>query len=153
PFGSANQLRLIGRYLLCDLIASGGMATVHLGRLVGSEGFSRTVAIKQLYQHFARSQEFVTMFLDEARILARIRHPHVVAPLDVRALDGGLFIVMESVHGVSLAELMDASPGPLPPCIVSAIVGQTLLGLHAAHEATSESGEPLSIVHRDVSPQ
>jgi len=149
---STPVVRLIGRYLLCDVIASGGMATVHLGRLVGSEGFSRTVAIKQLHQHFARSQEFVTMFLDEARILSRIRHPHVVAPLDVIVLEGELFIVMEYVHGASLAELLDACCGPIPPRIASAIVGQTLLGLHAAHEATSEGGEPLSIVHRDISP-
>ena len=145
-------VRLIGRYLLCDMIAAGGMATVHLGRLVGAEGFSRTVAIKQLHQHFARSQEFVTMFLDEARILSRIRHPHVVAPLDVLVLEGELFIVMEYVHGASLAELIDASRGPIPPRIASAIIGQMLLGLHAAHEATSEGGEPLSIVHRDISP-
>jgi serine/threonine-protein kinase len=145
-------MRLIGRYLLCDVIASGGMATVHLARLVGPEGFSRTVAIKQLYHHFARDQEFVAMFLDEARILSRIRHPNVVAPLDVIVLDGELFIVMEYVHGASLAELMEASAGPIPPRIVSAVVGQMLLGLHAAHEATAESGEPLSIVHRDVSP-
>lgn len=149
---SAPSLRLVGRYLLCDVIASGGMATVHVGRLVGDEGFSRTVAIKQLYQHFARSQEFVTMFLDEARILSRIRHPHVVAPLDVVVLEGELFIVMEYVHGASLAELMDANQGPLNPRVVSAVVEQTLLGLHAAHEATSETGAPLSIVHRDVSP-
>jgi eukaryotic-like serine/threonine-protein kinase len=149
---STPSVRLIGRYLLCDMIASGGMATVHLGRLVGAEGFSRTVAIKQLHQHFARSQEFVTMFLDEARILSRIRHPHVVAPLDVIVLEGELFIVMEYVHGASLAELLDASSGPIPPRIASAIIGQTLLGLHAAHEATSEGGEPLSIVHRDISP-
>ena len=149
---STPPVRLIGRYLLCDMIAAGGMATVHLGRLVGPEGFSRTVAIKQLHQHFARSQEFVTMFLDEARILSRIRHPHVVAPLDVIVLEGELFIVMEYVHGASLAELLDASGGPIPPRIASAIVGQMLLGLHAAHEATSESGEPLSIVHRDISP-
>lgn len=149
---SAPSLRLVGRYLLCDVIASGGMATVHLGRLVGDEGFSRTVAIKQLYQHFARSQDFVTMFLDEARILSRIRHPHVIAPLDVVVLEGELFIVMEYVHGASLAELMDANARPMPPRIASAIVGQMLLGLHAAHEATSETGAPLSIVHRDVSP-
>ncbi|MGC4093338.1 MAG: protein kinase [Polyangiaceae bacterium] len=149
---SAPSLRLIGRYLLCDAIASGGMATVHLGRLVGPQGFSRTVAIKQLYHHFSRDGEFVAMFLDEARILSRIRHPHVVAPLDVVVLDGELFIVMEYVHGASLAELMDACNGPLPPRIASAIVGQMLLGLHAAHEATAEGGEPLSIVHRDVSP-
>jgi eukaryotic-like serine/threonine-protein kinase len=149
---STPPVRLIGRYLLCDMIAAGGMATVHLGRLVGAEGFSRTVAIKQLHQHFARSQEFVTMFLDEARILSRIRHPHVVAPLDVIVLEGELFIVMEYVHGASLAELLDESGGPIPPRIASAIIGQMLLGLHAAHDATSEGGEPLSIVHRDISP-
>lgn len=92
------------------------------------------------------------MFLDEARILSRIRHPHVVAPLDVLVLEGELFIVMEYVHGAALSELVDARRGPTPPRIASAIVVQMLLGLHAAHEATSESGEPLSIVHRDISP-
>ena len=146
------SVRRIGRYLLCDAIASGGMATVHLGRFVGPQGFSRTVAIKQLHQHFARSSEFVAMFLDEARILSRIRHPHVVAPLDVLVLDGELFIVMEYVHGASFSELLDACRGPVPSRIASAIVIQMLLGLHAAHEATSERGEPLSIVHRDISP-
>src|SRR4051812_22607267 len=128
---SAPSLRSVGRYILCDTIASGGMAAVYLGRLLGPEGFSRTVAVKQLYAHFARDREFVTMFLDEARILSRIRHPHVVAPLDVISEDGELFIVMEYMHGCSLDDLMRASSGPIPPRIASAILGQVLLGLHA----------------------
>ena len=67
--------RVVGRYLLYGELAVGGMATVHFGRLSGPVGFSRTVAIKRLHPHFARDPEFVTMFLDEARLCGRIRHP------------------------------------------------------------------------------
>ncbi len=146
--------RVIGRYLLCDAIASGGMATVHLGRLIGPQGFSRTVAIKRLHPQFARDPEFVTMFLDEARLASRISHPNVVSPLDVISSPPELFIVMEYVHGESLSRLIDyAGERPVPVRIALAIMGQVLLGLHAAHVATSEFGEPLELVHRDVSPQ
>src|SRR5215471_8074907 len=91
--------RLLGRYALFGEIASGGMATVHFGRLVGPAGFSRTVAIKRLHPQFAKDPEFVSMFLDEARLAARIQHPNVVATLDVVALAGELFHVMEYVQG------------------------------------------------------
>ena len=132
------------------------MATVHLGRLLGPVGFSRTVAIKRLHAQFAADPEFVSMFLDEARVAARIRHPNVVPTLDVVTTDGELFLVMEYVPGESLAKLTRAVRErgeriPLP--VMSAIMVGTLLGLHAAHEATDERGEPLHIVHRDVSPQ
>jgi serine/threonine-protein kinase len=146
--------RVVGRYLLCESIASGGMATVHLGRLMGPEGFSRTVAIKQLHPQYARDPEFIAMFLDEARLAARVRHPNVVSPLDVVVDPPELFIVMDYVHGESLARLLRRSESrPVPPRVAASIMGQVLLGLHAAHEATGESGEPLGIVHRDVSPQ
>jgi eukaryotic-like serine/threonine-protein kinase len=137
-----------------DVIASGGMATVHLGRLLGPEGFSRTVAVKQLHPQFARDPEFVAMLLDEARLAARVRHPNVVSPLDVVVLDGELFVVMDYVQGESLSTLMKAiEAAPVPADIAVAIMIQVLLGLHAAHEATDERGVPLNIVHRDVSPQ
>src|SRR6201997_4561426 len=97
--------RQIGRYLLFGEIASGGMATVHFGRLNGPAGFSRTVAIKRLHAHFAKDPEFVSMFLDEARLAARIRHPNVVPTLDVVANGGELFLVMDYVPGESLARL------------------------------------------------
>ncbi len=146
--------RVVGRYLLCDAIASGGMATVHLARLMGEEGFSRTVAVKQLHPQFSRDPEFVAMFLDEARLASRVRHPNVVSPLDVISCPPELFIVMEYVHGTSLSRLLKrATPGAVPPRVAAAIVGQVLLGLHAAHEATGAGGEPLELVHRDVSPQ
>src|SRR3982750_4359394 len=88
----AIRPRVIGRYALFGEIASGGMAAVHVGRLVGPVGFSRTVAIKRLHPQFAKDPEFVTMFLDEARLAARVRHPNVVPTLDVVAAQGELFL-------------------------------------------------------------
>ena len=148
--------RLLGRYVLCDEIASGGMAAVHLGRLVGPVGFARTVAIKRLHPQFAKDPQFVTMFLDEARLAARVRHPNVVPTLDVVAQDGELFLVMEYVHGESLSHLLRVlrlagKRVPLP--VAATLMSGVLQGLHAAHEAKNEHGVPLGIVHRDVSPQ
>jgi serine/threonine protein kinase len=148
--------RVLGRYTLYDAIAAGGMATVHFGRLLGPAGFARTVAIKRLHPQFARDPEFVSMFLDEARLAARIRHPNVVPTLDVVSLEEELFLVMDYVQGESLGRLMKAAKAqgklvPIPYAV--AIVTGALQGLHAAHEARGEQGEPLGIVHRDVSPQ
>ncbi|HSO37014.1 MAG TPA: serine/threonine-protein kinase, partial [Labilithrix sp.] len=132
------------------------MATVHLGRLLGPVGFSRTVAIKRLHAQFASDPEFVSMFLDEARLAARIRHPNVVPTLDVVATGGELFLVMEYVAGESLARLartLRERQQAIPLRILSTIMAGVLHGLHAAHEAKDERGQPLGIVHRDMSPQ
>jgi serine/threonine-protein kinase len=140
---------------LHDEIASGGMASVHLGRLNGAIGFCRTVAIKRLHRQLAADPDFVHMFVDEARLVSRIRHSNVVPTLDVVACDDELFLVMEYVHGESLLRLMSAmrrGEMRVPERIVSAIVAGALHGLHAAHEARGELGQPLGIVHRDVSP-
>src|SRR3954464_277267 len=104
-----GPLRVVGRYALYNEIAAGGMATVHIGRLLGPVGFARTVAVKRLHPQFARDPEFVAMFLDEARLAARIRHPNVVPTLDVVALDHELFLVMDYVQGESLARMVRAS--------------------------------------------
>ncbi len=144
-----------GRYALCGEIASGGMATVHLARQVGAAGFARIVAIKRLHERYARDPDFVAMFLDEARIVARIRHPNVVQTIDVVAEDGELFLVMEYIHGESLLRMLQVGHRRgtvLPVPVVAAIVAGALHGLHEAHEARSETGDPLGIVHRDVSP-
>ncbi|MFS8068548.1 MAG: serine/threonine-protein kinase, partial [Byssovorax sp.] len=148
--------RVVGRYALLGELASGGMATVHYGRLLGPVGFSRTVAIKRLHPQFAKDPEFVAMFLDEARLAARIQHPNVVSTLDVVALEGELLLVLEYVHGEALSQLLRAArrAQQAPPLrIVAAVASGILHGLHAAHEAKSERGEPLGIVHRDMSPQ
>ncbi|WP_437654597.1 serine/threonine-protein kinase [Sorangium sp. So ce1182] len=143
------------RYLLFDEIGAGGMATVHLGRQLGSAGFRRTVAIKRLYPQFVRDPELVAMLLDEARVAARIRHPNVVSTVDVVSSGGEVLLVMEYVHGESLARLLRAATregGAPPPRVACAVLAGALHGLHAAHEATAEDGAPLHLVHRDVSP-
>ena len=151
--GLPNPVRDIGRYRIYDEIAAGGMATVSFGRLLGPVGFARTVAIKELHAQFAKDPEFVAMFLDEARLAARIHHPNVVPTLDVVAEKGQLVLVMDYVHGESLARLMRASTSLVPHKITAAVIAGALHGLHAAHEARSERGQPLGIVHRDISPQ
>jgi serine/threonine-protein kinase len=148
--------QIIGRYGLYGKIASGGMASVHFGRLLGAAGFSRTVAIKRLHLHLAEDPEFLATMIDEARLAARIHHPNVVPTLDVVAAEGELLVVMEYVRGESLARLcrtVTARAAVVPTVIASAIALGVLQGLHAAHEATTDRGEPLGIVHRDVSPQ
>jgi serine/threonine-protein kinase len=143
---------VVGRYEVYDALASGGMATVHIGRLNGPVGFSRTVAVKILHRHYAADPEFVAMFVDEARLAARIRHPNVVSTLDVVSTGSELVLVMEYIAGETLGRLLRGGEA-IPKAIVSAIVVDVLDGLHAAHEAKDELGEPLRIVHRDVSPQ
>ena len=151
-----SEVRHIGRYALHGELAAGGMASVHLGRLLGPVGFSRTVAIKRLHPQNARDPEFVAMFLDEARLVSRIKHPNVVPTLDVVTLEGEVFLVMEYVHGSPVSRLMMAlgkRKERMPVNIAVAIALGMLEGLHAAHEAKNENGVPLGIVHRDVSPQ
>jgi serine/threonine protein kinase len=149
--GAAN----VGRYVLYDAIASGGMATIYFASLAGVGSFRRTVAIKRLHPHLATEREFVSMLLDEARLAARIVHPNVVPTLDIVSERGEAFIVMEYVHGESLSKLMRAArrdQAPPPLGVTSAVVCGVLHGLHAAHEARDERGAPLGMVHRDVSP-
>ena len=151
-----GPLRVVGRYALYNEIAAGGMATVHIGRLLGPVGFARTVAVKRLHPQFAKDPEFVSMFLDEARLAARVQHPNVVATIDVVATDGELFLIMDYVRGESLSKLLRAvrkEGGRMPPRIAASIVCGFLHGLHAAHEAKDERGARIDLVHRDVSPQ
>ena len=145
----------IGRYVLHGQIASGGMATVHLGRLK-RPGFSRVVAIKRLLPELAQDPQFAERFVDEARMAASIRHPNVVATHDVESTDDELFLVMDYVQGDSLATLLKrarASGENVPVDVAAAIVVAALHGIHAAHEALGADGKPLDIIHRDVSPQ
>ncbi len=152
----AARPRIVGRYALFDEIAAGGMATIHLGRLVGPVGFSRTVAIKTLHPQFAKDPEFVEMFLEEARLASRIQHPNVISTLDVATAEGEVFLVMEYVAGESLAKLVRSALKKgerMPVEIGVSVLSGMLHGLHATHEAKNEQLEPMHIVHRDVSPQ
>jgi serine/threonine protein kinase len=147
--------RYLGRYLDLGEIASGGMASVHFGKLTGHAGFAREVAIKRLHPHLATDPEFVAMLLDEARLAGRIVHANVVPTLDVVVDGTEVVVVMEYVRGLTLSQLFKivAARGErMPPRIANGIIVGVLYGLHAAHEATDERGAPLEIVHRDVSP-
>jgi eukaryotic-like serine/threonine-protein kinase len=146
----------VDRYELMGEIASGGMATVYLARLTGMGGFQRFVAMKRLHPHLASEKEFVEMFLDEARIAARIHHPNVVPILEVGASTVGYYLVMEYIEGDTLARLLAraASTGKrLPVSIALRIAIDMLSGLHAAHELHDDQNQPVNLVHRDVSPQ
>jgi serine/threonine-protein kinase len=152
----ANAPRIVGRYVLYGEIASGGMATVHFGRLLGPAGFARPVAIKRLHAQFARDPDFVKMFFDEARLAGRIAHPNVVPTLDVVAADDEVFLVMDYVRGATLAQLIRTvrrRGDRVQPLISVGIVSGMLQGLHAAHESRDDRGDRLDLVHRDVSPQ
>jgi serine/threonine-protein kinase len=131
------------------------MATVYVARKTGVAGFERLVAIKCCHPHLRDDEEFVDMFLDEARLAASIRHPNVVATLDVS--DGQyLYLVMEYIEGCSFGNLVrQASKAgtTMPPAIAVRVMIDTLIGLHAAHELKDSDGKPLGLVHRDVSPQ
>ncbi|HEY3806089.1 MAG TPA: serine/threonine-protein kinase [Kofleriaceae bacterium] len=149
---AAACIRLTDRYVLCGELGSGGMASVHVGRLLGSAAFARTVAIKRLHARFAEEPDLRLMLVDEAHLAARVRHPNVVQVLDALSAGDELFLVMEYVDGVSLGQLRAREPRVAEP-MVAAVLRQVLDGLHAAHEATDEAGAPLAIVHRDVSPE
>ncbi len=148
--------RQLGRYEILTQLASGGMASVYIARAQGVAGFERLVAIKMLHPHLAYEEEFVSMFLDEARLAARIRHMNVVPTLDVSDSPGdGYFLVMEYVEGNHLGALLGlaAKQGErLPRPIVCRVLIDALQGLGAAHHLTGENGQPLKLVHRDVSP-
>jgi serine/threonine-protein kinase len=131
------------------------MATVYLARLSGVGGFQRLVAIKRLHPHLAREPEFIEMFLEEARLAARIHHPNVVPILEIGQAHG-YYIVMEYVEGDTLGRLLARSAqtgARLPTKVGLRVFIDMLAGLHAAHELQDDNGNALGIVHRDVSPQ
>src|SRR5438552_2735994 len=142
-----------GRYVLHAPIARGGMATIHIARLIGAEGFSRLVAAKRLHPQYTEDPDFVAMFHDEARIASKIHHPNVVPVLDVVLSGQEVILVQEYVHGVPLDKLFKSAllsdDNPIPVSVAVAIIAGVLSGLHAAHETKDEMGESLNIVHRD----
>jgi len=132
------------------------MAVVHFGRLRGDAGFARAVVIKRLHRQYVGDPDLTALLLDEARLASRLQHPNVVAPRDLITCHGEVFVVMEYVHGLTLAALVRearARGDSVPVPVVGRIVSDVLAGLHAAHEAKDGQDRPLSLVHRDVSPQ
>ena len=150
----------IGRYRLCFEIATGGMATVYLARSEGPGGFEKLVALKRVRQAYSEEQEFVDMFLDEARIASKISHANVCQVFDFGEADGAHYITMEYLSGAPLSrvrarltESLTPQQDRLAPWAIAAVLAGVAEGLHAAHELRGEDQEPLHVVHRDVSPQ
>lgn len=145
--------RWVGRYELIHRLAHGGMATVYLARAKGKAGFEKVVAVKIIHAHLASESQFVRMFLDEARIAARLHHPHVVEILDLGEVEGVHFMVMEFIEGDNLSALVRALDGEqLPLSVILCLLSDTLEGLGAAHDLRDVEGDLYRLVHRDVSP-
>ncbi|MBL8923181.1 MAG: serine/threonine protein kinase [Myxococcaceae bacterium] len=150
----SSSPRTVGRYLMGGPIAVGGMASVHLGRIEGSAGFKKPVAIKRMLASSADT-EARAMLLDEARLASRVQHANVVQTLDVIEDGPELFVVLEYVHGESFDQLQARARSlgqQCPARVAAGVVAGALRGLHAAHEAKGEDGQPLDLVHRDFSP-
>lgn len=143
----------VGRYRIFRALASGGMATVYLGWQDSDGGVTRPIAAKVMHPHAEDDPRLVPMMLSEARIASRIRHPNVVSLTDVVSSERGPVLVLEYVAGASLGHALELSADAMPWPVASRILVDALEGLHAAHDATNESGMPLCVVHRDVSPQ
>ena len=140
-----------GRYKLLCRFATGGMANIYLARLEGSVGFEKFVAIKRIHEHLCDNEEFIQMFVDEARLCARITHPNVAQVIELGTIGGAHFIAMEYIEGEPLSLVMRRTRPPLTHC--ARIIASAAAGLHAAHELRDQNGSLLNVVHRDVSPQ
>jgi len=144
-----------GRYELLALLTKGGLAEIWLARQTGLGGFEKLVVVKRLHERLQHDPEYVDMFLDEARINARLQHTNVLQVYELGEVDGRYFLTMEYVEGLPLGVLAHkcvARLADIPIAIVGGLMTQAAHGLHYAHEATSADGTPMQIVHRDVSP-
>ncbi len=152
PMPPAPEENRIGPYELVGMLARGGMGTVYLCRKNGLAGFERLSALKLMHAHLSDETGFLTMFLDEARIAARIHHANVVSVLDLDVSPRGHYVVMEYVEGATLAQLLSRTPNQRSARILAPVIIDLLAGLQAAHELRDERGQLLELVHRDVSP-
>ncbi|RKH24975.1 PEGA domain-containing protein [Corallococcus praedator] len=144
-----------GKYELLKKIASGGMGQVFLAQEHGT-GFERLVVLKLILPHLAEDEEFLDMFLEEARLVARLSHPNLITILDLTEIEGRHCLAMEYVQGEDVRRLdrfARKQEKPLPVGLVIRIIADAAAGLSYAHGARDGQGQPLQLVHRDVSPQ
>ncbi len=144
-----------GKYVLVGEIAVGGMAEVFLGVKKGLEGFLKVVVLKRVLPHFTDNAQFIRMFIDEARIAARLDHPNIVRTYEFGELDGQYYTAMEYLPGEDLRSILrklSTTRQRMPMHVAVGIVSQLCAGLNFAHELTDTSGQPLDLVHRDVNP-
>jgi serine/threonine-protein kinase len=152
--GDVGAGHTLGRYELLVPIAQGGMAVVWAARMKGTRGFQKIVAVKTMLPELSQDPQFEEMFLAEAALASRIRHPHVCEILDLGEQDGLLYLVMEWIDGEPLSQLARSARqrGGIPKSITLRLCLSAALGLHAAHELKDDNGDLVGLVHRDVSP-
>ncbi|HEY0464429.1 MAG TPA: serine/threonine-protein kinase, partial [Polyangiaceae bacterium] len=155
PTAAPEQLESLERYKLLARLGQGGMAEVYLAAWEVAPFVHRPVVIKRLHPHFNEDPRLVEMFLDEARLLTQLDHPHIVKTLEAGIIDGRCCIAMEYLEGQPLQRVLRRANerGGLLPQIAVSIAISVLDGLHYSHEIKDARGLPLEIVHRDVSPQ
>jgi serine/threonine protein kinase len=144
-----------GKYTLFERIGRGGMAEVFKGRIQGPAGFERVFVVKRILPHLSDDATFIKMFVEEAKLSARLNHPNIVHIFELGAVEGEYFISMEYIRGHDLSETMRAiwkQLGPPHPELVAYIGREACRGLAYAHSLTDEAGKPLGMIHRDISP-
>ena len=144
-----------GRYEVLTHLATGGMAQIYLARQSGLGAFERHVVLKTILRERATDQRFVTMFLDEAKLAATLNHQNIAQVYEVDQADGAYFMAMEYVHGENARAILETTlrrGWTIPLELAVMIVSGAAAGLHHAHERRGKNGQPLNIVHRDVSP-
>jgi serine/threonine protein kinase len=144
-----------GKYTLFERIGRGGMAEVFKGRIQGPAGFERVFVVKRILPHLSDDVSFIKMFVEEAKLSARLNHANIVHIFELGAVEGEYFISMEYIRGHDLSETMRAiwkALGPPRPELVAYIGREVCRGLAYAHNLTDENGRPLGMIHRDVSP-
>jgi eukaryotic-like serine/threonine-protein kinase len=145
----------VGRYEVLTHLATGGMAQIYLARQTGLGAFERHVVLKTILRERATDQRFVTMFLDEAKLAATLNHQNIAQVYEVDQADGAYFMAMEYVHGENARAILETTlrrGWTIPLELAIMIVSGAAAGLHHAHERRGKNGQPLNIVHRDVSP-
>jgi serine/threonine-protein kinase len=149
-----NESVRFGQYELVKRLARGGMAEIFLAIEHGAHGVSRHVVIKRVLPQMMESEDFVTMFMDEARLVAKLGHPNIAHVHGFGDIGGVFFLVMEYVDGLTLSKLMRVMKDRrLPLQLTLRLAADACAGLHYAHEVRDETGRHLGVVHRDISPQ
>jgi serine/threonine-protein kinase len=151
----SEPVRQFGKYFLVRKLAEGGMAEIFLAKLVGEQGFERDVVIKRMLKHLSAVNDFVNMFLDEAKLAARLVHPNVIQINELGLADGCYFICMEYLPGEDFSTVIRTAGRKreyVPLAVVARVMADAAHGLAYAHDFTDAVGKPLGIVHRDISP-
>jgi serine/threonine-protein kinase len=147
--------KTLGRFEVGAKIGGGGMATVYLGRELREDGTEMLVALKVIRDELAHDEEFTAMFVDEAKILARLSHPNVIQTLEYGVTGQHRFIAMELLTGRTIADVWDvliAENERFDLGVAAWVCARVAEGLHSAHEVVDETGSPLGVIHRDVNP-